>query len=143
MMVASDASDGVGSHVGSVLGGFLELFFFMFFSFFSHFSPFFFFLSSSFFFSSATLVAQTTSIYSWKTPFILFLSLGILPSLTQGVFVFFFFCFTSLFIGKNEGSRTLLGGMIMVISLFRLEHVYFCISKAFLKKIELNFFSLL
>jgi hypothetical protein len=29
--------------------------------------------------------------------------------------------------------------MIMVISLFRLEHVYFCISKAFLEKIELNF----
>jgi hypothetical protein len=50
MMVASDASDGVGSYVGSVLGGFLEFFFFfMFFSFFSHFSPFFFFLSSSFF----------------------------------------------------------------------------------------------
>ena len=120
---------------------FLSFFFHVFFFFLSFFS--FLFLSFFFFFfSSATLVAQTTSIYSWKTPFILFLSLGILPSLTQGVFVFFF-CFTSLFIGKNKGSRTLLGGMIMVISLFRLEHVYFCISKAFLKKIELNFFSLL
>jgi len=48
MMVASDASDGVGSQVGSVLGGFFELFFF---HVFSHFSPFFFFLSLSFFFS--------------------------------------------------------------------------------------------
>jgi len=50
-----------------------------------------------------------------------------------------FFFFTSLFIGKDEGSRTLRSGMIMVISLFRLEPVYCCISKAFLEKIELNF----
>jgi hypothetical protein len=64
MMVASDASDGVGSHVGSILGGFLELFFFHVFFFFLSFFSFLFLSFFFFFFSSATLVAQTTSIYS-------------------------------------------------------------------------------